>query len=821
MSRSAHGALLIPEPAPCFASVAVAVPLRTTFTYRVPPDLRPQVSRGHRVLVPYRSGTQTAIVLSLADTAPAHLSPDKIRSIVDALDDEPLFPEPQLALCGWLANYYHVPIGEAVHAAVPSGGLYASGAQIAWTEADTGALSPIAQALAVILKARGRPAPAQETLRHVAGARHRHLLELEAAGALRIVAEQARERTRPKTTQRLHLRAWPDDGRIGIQQARVLKFLKDHGDATSDELRDLYGTTAATIRSLVSRGAIDAVTEELYRDPFSGVEIETRTHDPVLTQEQSHALDALRRALREPFTRVALVHGVTGSGKTEVYLHLIRDARALGKRALILLPEIALTPQFVGIFRAALGDAVAVLHSGLSPGQRYDQWRRIRRGEVDVVIGARSAIFAPITALGVIVVDEEHDTSFKQEGGIPYNARDLAVVLGKYTGALVVLGSATPSLESVYNAERGRYARIQLNERVNARAMPEVDLVDMRLYPADPEAPVTRYLSTPLQAAVRDAVRAGEQAIIFLNRRGFAPTYGCVDCGSTLQCASCDITLTYHQRGHVVRCHYCGFSAPVPDTCPTCSSSQLISDGAGTEQIETLIAEAFSDVRVARLDADTARGNALLRILDAFRAGETDVLIGTQMVTKGHDFPNVTLVGVINADQSLRFPDFRSGERTFQLLTQVSGRAGRHEKPGRVLIQTHNPEHYVLGSACTANFNGYAKRELKFRERTGYPPYGHMVACRFDGLDYGEVHRAAEALARELRGTLSAATQVLGPVDAPIARLRNRYRVHITIRGRVREELHRGARAATRYADTLASGRRVRLAVDVDPINLL
>ena len=611
-------------------------------------------------------------------------------------------------------------------------------------------------------------------------------------------------------------------GHLGEVQQRVIAWLLKTREATASDLRHHVGATAAVLRSLEKRGLIEVREVEVVRDPFARQPLAPRASDPVLSDAQARAVATIEAT--SATGGVVLLHGVTGSGKTEVYVRAIRAVLQRGKTALVLLPEIALTPQLVSVFRATVDAEIAVLHSGLTPGERFDQWRRIRDGAVSLVIGARSALFAPLRDLGAIIVDEEHDPSFKQSEGVAYHARDLAVLLGHKQHATVILGSATPSLESVHNARAGRYVRVSMPERIAERPMPGVEVIDMRDHAPIPEDPVSALLSEPLQLAVRETVAAGEQAILFMNRRGFAPSVQCRACGEILECRSCDVPVTYHRARNGVRCHYCGFDADRPTACPTCKAEELETVGFGTEQIEHVVEQAFEGLRVARLDRDTSRGRGLMRVLSQFRAHEFDVLVGTQMVTKGHDFPNVTLVGVVDADQSLRFPDFRSGERTFQLLAQVAGRAGRGSRPGRVLVQTWRPEHPVIEAVRQHDFDAFCEDELPFRKRLGYPPYGYTALLRLDGPEAHVLFRFADDLCGYLRTHAPSALRVQGPIDAPIARVRERYRMHVVLQSGERKALHRGAALSVHFREESAKRLQrigVRLAVDVDPQSML
>ena len=535
---------------------------------------------------------------------------------------------------------------------------------------------------------------------------------------------------------------------------------------------------------------------------------------PVAGAIPADAADPSRRTFT-PF----LLHGVTGSGKTEVYLRVIARALEAGRTALVLVPEISLTPQLAARFRARFGDLVAILHSGLSDGARLGEWSRLRRGDARIAVGARSAVFAPLLGLGVIVVDEEHDGSFKQDEGVRYHARDVALVRAQRTGAVCVLGSATPSLESAAHAERGTYRKLTLTQRPTARPMPSVEIIDLRKYLPDGEA----MLSAPLRAAVGETLAAGDQTILFLNRRGFATFVLCRGCGHAFRCPHCSVSLTYHRHTDRLSCHYCGFAQRVPDTCPSCHAAETIErKGLGTEKVADAVATAFPGARVARLDRDVATGAKIEAVLARVARREVDVLVGTQMVTKGHDFPGVTLVGVLCADTGLNLPDFRASERTFQLLAQVAGRAGRGDRLGRVMIQTYRPEAPAVVAAAAHDYASFFAAETAARAELGYPPHGRLIAVRIDGADAHEVAGVAQRLAQlaeaaARRPEAAGQVEVRGPVPAPLERLRNRTRWQIWLRSADRHALRRVARSLL-IADLATT---VRVGLDVDPISAM
>jgi primosomal protein N' (replication factor Y) len=569
------------------------------------------------------------------------------------------------------------------------------------------------------------------------------------------------------------------------------------------------------LRALVDAGLVRMREEETYRPLLRAAAPVDR---PVrLTPAQQTAVDAIVGALGEGFVPW-LLWGVTGSGKTEVYLRAVAAARAKGGGALILVPEISLTHQLVERMRARFGDALAVLHSQLGVGERWDEWRRIARGEARIVIGARSAVFAPLRDLALIIVDEEHDPAYKQSDGLHYHGRDVAVMRAKLSGCPLILGSATPSMESFFNAKRGRYRLLELPDRVEARPLPPVRLLDLRAAGRHRLQP----LSATLAAALTANHTAGGQSLLFLNRRGFANFLQCRACGDPVMCPNCSVTLTFHHRWRALRCHYCDYTVPPPAHCAACGEPALEAWGVGTEQLEALLRTLLPGARVARMDRDTIRRKgsqeALLR---AWRTGNLDVLIGTQMITKGHDVPGVTLVGVVHADASLNFPDFRAPERTFQLLTQVAGRAGRGERPGRVFVQTLQPEHYSLVAAAAHDFARFAAAELQARREVGYPPYARLILLRAEGADLGQVERAAGHAARALRAAADGAYTVLGPAPAPLERLRQRHRHQILLRGRNGAAMRRAVAALLPELRNAARGGDVRMIVDVDPYSML
>ena len=748
-------------------TVAVPVPALPALTYRVPDGMSPPPVGG-RVRVPLGRRVVTGCVVPDPAAGPdpdavAGTASVELRDLLESLDPEPYLPPDVVDLALWVAEYYACGPGESVAAAMPPLALSPSGSS-------------------------------------GGGFRTERVVRLTAAGRDALVAGTA--------------------GPLGPKQRAALHHLGGApGGLATARLRE-DGIAAPTVARLRERGLVAVDSRRVERDPFASEGPEEPRPagggaGREATAEQRAALQAMACLAAEQAFHVALLHGVTGSGKTEVYLRLARDVVASGRRVLVLVPEIALTPAVTETFRRAFGDRVAIQHSGLSPGARHDQWHRVRRGEIAVVVGTRSAVFAPLDALGLVVVDEEHDTSYKQEESPRYHARNVAIVRAQRAGALVVLGSATPSLETFHHARNGRYRCVALNERVHRRPLPEVRVVDMRAEVASGGTDVA--VSRPLADALEGTLARGEQALILLNRRGFATAVLCRQCGRTCECPNCSVSLTLHRRAGRVRCHYCNFSVTRPSTCAHCAGPYLDTVGFGTERLEADVADRFPGATIARLDRDAARRRgAGASLLARFREGDIDVLVGTQMIAKGHDFPNVTLVGVVSADVGLQVADFRAAERTFQLLTQVAGRAGRGVRPGSAILQSFHPEHYSIVHACRQAYGPFFEEEMRYRTALHYPPVLSMVNAVVRGRTLDAAMRDAARVAGALRAAGSS-FQVLGPAVAPIARLRGQHRAQIFLKGRNRHAMRIALRAALDASPDL--GRRVT--VDVDPINLL
>jgi primosomal protein N' (replication factor Y) len=751
-----------------FADVALPVPLRRAFTYRVPPELALEV--GMRVAVPFSGQKLPGIVLRLHDTPPEGVK--RVLNVAGTFESEPVFTDELFAFLQRAADYYLHPLGEVLKLAAPALPKEAMRALREQGFVDDEA------------ELKGRKLPTQLTWRVTRA---------------------------PNTVL---------PARIGVRQRELVALVEERGEMLLSELSRLVKNARSLVRSLSEKGVLAYTEVEVAADPFFAVTL-PREAPFQATDEQRIAIERLASALETGQGGAFLLHGVTGSGKTEVYLQLVDRALARQQGALVLVPEIALTPQLVARFRARFGEAIAVLHSGLSDRERHASWRALRRGEVRLAIGARSALFAPVPQLGVIIVDEEHDPSFKQEEGFRYHGRDMALLRAHMTKALCVLGSATPSIETYHLAEQGRMHKLELRERARKQLMPEVEVVELARNPG--AGPTGHPLITaPLFRALERCVAAGDQAILFLNRRGFAPSLRCAACAEALRCPACSVTLTEHRRAGALRCHYCDFAMPITEACPSCGARALERVGIGTERVEHALEESLPGARIGRLDRDTAAGRGVEEVLDRMRQRELDILVGTQMVTKGHDLPGVTLVGVLLADQSLSFPDFRAAERTFQLLAQVAGRAGRGERPGRVILQTYQADHYAVRYALSHDYQGFYREEIEARRELGYVPIARLVAVRCDAGDEQVARGVIRELAQVALSTQEVrerAVQVLGPAPAPIERLRGRYRMRMFLRGRSRPALRKVADLIqSRIEDGIAPARGH---VDVDPVSML
>jgi primosomal protein N' (replication factor Y) len=807
-----------------YIEVAIALPVYQTFTYSVPESFADFMATGKRVLVPFGRRRETGYVFGQNQGSDIK----EIKSILDILDEQPLFPPSMVPFFRWISDYYKYPVGQVVKNALPGGLNIRDYASVAITEKgrnelDHGRPAPIAkdildqlQSGTILVKDLYKKIDQDipSTLLHT----------FERCGWITKKWELTGEKTKARLERfvRLTDTALPAD-RLSEVRTKIIDTLKNKGEITVKRLKETVPTAAALVKSLESDGYVAIGYKRVYRDPF-GESIEPdRAH--ILNQEQLKAVSQSSDYLTKGY-KTFLLRGVTGSGKTEVYMQVAAEVLKSRRSVLVLVPEIALITQMERRFRARFGECVAVLHSALSAGERYDQWSRIMQGETTVAIGARSAIFAPFSNLGVIIVDEEHDASYKQEGSLRYNARDLATVRAKQNGCLALLGSATPSIQSYYNVATKKFTELTLETRVEQRPLPDVSIVDLR-QTRDMRG-IRRFITPELQQAMKASLERGEQILLFLNRRGYASFPVCGACGQPMRCKHCDISLTLHQQANAYRCHYCGFSRAATSKCEFCGSAKIRHLGLGTEKLEAMVTSIFPEARIARMDGDTTkRKGSILKLLKGLKNKTTDILVGTQMVAKGHDFPNITLVGIICADLSLSFPDFRAGERTFQLLAQVAGRAGRGDRPGRVILQTYNPDHFSIAAARQQDFIAFYRQEIGFRKALNYPPYSRMIQLKISGKDPQETENHARLLGdlcRVLKVNHSAdyqSVEIMGPIEASLTRIAGRYRWQILLKGLNAKALHQFINQLLSENPSVFARQPVLVAIDVDPLFMM
>ena len=808
-----------------YFEVAVSAPVGRPLTYLSPVDCQQQLMPGMRVLVPLAGRKITGYILSTVDSAPSGY---QIKKIYEVLDSRPLFPPEQVKFFKWIARYYHYPIGEVIKTALPAGLTKKSGRRVLLTETGRKHISELIEIelknipwLKSLLD-KGEASP------HITGkiwpTKDRRFLESwEEKGWVTISSELIGGKAKTKTEICCALTEHIDPKvNLKVSEQKTIEILKKISIATNRrfvprrEIVGEYPGGGRGLKSLALKNIVLFEEHQVYRDPFGKCFLESNIPE-VLTGEQNNALNCIIPAIKKGVYSPFLLHGVTGSGKTEVYLQAAAVALEQKKSVLVLVPEIALTSQLEAHFIARFGSRVALLHSGLTSGQRFDQWDRVAHGKADVVIGARSAVFAPLKKPGLIIVDEEHDSSYKQDDGFCYHGRDVAVLRASQVDAVVILGSATPSVTSYYHACKGKYHLLELLKRIEDRPLPKVEVVTMQAIATVSGRPPV--FSPILIKNLRENLANGEQSLVFLNRRGFANFMICKDCGQIVQCKHCQISLTLHKAGGKLLCHYCGFAVPSSTVCSKCQSTSLLPIGMGTERLEQELAEVLPGARIARLDRDTClKRNDYIRVLRAVHKGEIDILMGTQMITKGHHFPNVTLVGIVLADTGLGLPDFRAGERTFQLIAQVTGRAGRGEKPGRVIVQTFQPEHHSIKMAQNHDYSGMFTRETELRKNLGYPPFSRIINIKIEGRQEANVRDTAARLAILARKfQKKSQPEILGPAPAPLTRLRDKYRWQILLKDGKLELLHGFLNNLEGEIASLSKAGKVKISVDVDP----
>jgi primosomal protein N' (replication factor Y) len=800
--------------------VAVGLPVFKTFHYRIPEKMRESLQVGMRVLVPFKGRKVTGFTIDLSDQPPKGVE-EKLREVEGLLDEAPLIDSPMLRLYRWISDYYLYPLGEVIKTGLPPGlqlksELILSLTQNGMESLARGGLELIQEK---VFKEIGRcgKVSLKKILKHFLGVSKSQLFSWKRKGLLNIDAGIEGKEVKPKFEKVVQYQGDELIQPISKKQAEILKWIKEKGEVSYSELSKRFKSPSKPIQFLRTKGLLSFSRREVCRDLSVRAELKPYPK-PEPTSDQDAMLSEILKGIHSKRFSPFLIHGVTGSGKTEIYLRAIEEVLVQGQEAIVLVPEISLTPQLLSRFKDRFGENLALLHSGLGRGERYDQWRRIWRGDVKIAMGARSAIFAPFKNVGIIIVDEEHDPSYKQEEKLKYHARDVAVVRAKQAEATLLLGSATPSLESFYNAEKGKFKLLNLPERIEGKPLPKVEVVDVRKEGG--------LLSEKLKAALKKNIEDKKQSLLFLNRRGFANFILCPDCGHTFKCPNCSVTLTYHLRDRSLQCHYCDYRIQAPGDCPKCQGHRLQGMGIGTERLEQEIRTLFPETQVGRMDHDTtSRRRSHLQILKRLESGSIDILVGTQMIVKGHDFPNVTFVGVVSADTSLHFPDFRSSERTFQLLTQVAGRAGRGEVFGEVVIQTFNPDHYSILRAKDHDYIGFYQEEIQFRKALEYPPFSRFINFRLAGNSEKRTKAMAEEMGNNgqalLKKGYGKGIEILGPSAAPFAKMRGKFRWQMLAKGKNPPLLHQFAKGLATRMEVQLREKGVYLDIDVDPVFIL
>lgn len=798
-----------------FAQVIVdvaAYPVDRPFDYRIPQKLAHVIEVGSRVKVPFGPRSVLGFVVGIVDTT--DVPSNKIRNVSEVLDLEPVINAELLQLAKWLKHETICFEIDALQLMIPS-------ALRAKYEKRAHLVAPRAQLDVRLQAIFGAKDFCDVKAFEKADALHA-LKAAVASGHVRL-ENVVKQQGKVKTERYVQIDA--DASKLALiyegiskqakKQRELVVWMQQHVGETFKPavICEAANVGVAVLHNVIERGAAAFVEQEVYRDPFT--KDVQKSVNLQLTDEQDLALLAIQKKLDANEAHTFLLHGVTGSGKTEIYLQAIEQVLAEGKEAIMLVPEIALTPQMTERFRSRFGEQVAVMHSALSTGEKYDEWRKIQKGEVKVVVGARSAIFVPFTNVGLIILDEEHESTYKQEDVPRYHARDVAIWRSQYHRCPVILGSATPSLDSFARAKKGVYTLLTLSQRAKQQSLPTVHVVDLR---AELASGNRSMFSSVLVEAMRSRLARREQIVLFLNRRGYSSFVLCRDCGTVVQCKNCDISLTYHRHQENLKCHYCGYEEHVPQQCPECQSEHIRYFGTGTQKVEEEIYKLFPEARVLRMDVDTtSKKGSHEQLLDAFGNKEADILLGTQMIAKGLDFPDITLVGVLSADTSLHLPDYRAAEKTFQLLTQVSGRAGRHDKAGEVVIQTYTPEHYAIELAKAQTYAPFYEHEMKQRRRSGHPPYYYIALVQLSHEDVMQTIRYAQQTADWLRQHLPQSVHILGPTASSIARLQNRYRYQCLIKYKIEPTLIPVLHAliAMYRAEWMKHG--VQLTIDLDP----
>lgn len=807
----------------CFR-VALSLPIKETFSYAVSNDLAPVLLPGYRVLVPFHNRKIIGYTLERVPLDPNL----ELKEIIQILDETPLFSKQLIPLLEWMAKYYFCPIGHVIQKILPGGlnptifktaSLTEKGLQLLGSNKTNPETRDL---LSLIKKSAHKRLPIP--LNHVYSLRRQGLIVL--LDSIKKASAKPLVRKFIKPNKGINLSSLLDAESRLPRPKNEINFLKTiYKDAPIlvSDLTKKYSNGAYLVKKWSKDAALEIYSASVFRDPSGKMTLPV-TKKIELNKHQKLALKQIKINLLKKTFSTCLLYGVTGSGKTEVYIKAIEHVFSQNRQAILMLPEISLAIFMEGLLKHRFKEPMAIYHSGLSKGERYDQWMRISRGEVGLVIGARSALFAPLPRLGLIIVDEEHDPSYKQENIFHYQARDTAVMRSKLENALVILGSGTPSVQSYQNCLNNRYQLLSMPDRVEEKTLPAIEIVDMKLFKGNPQVEI---FSPQLAMAIKDNLDAKKQTILFLNRRGFHQLFICLACGQQVQCPNCDIVLTYHLKTNHLACHYCGFVIQPPKRCSNCGHTRLKAYGFGTERLEHEVKDLFPDAQIARIDSDTIRrkGQAS-QILEKFSSQETDILVGTQMITKGFDFPGVTLVGIIAADISLGFPDFRAAERTFQIISQVAGRSGRGSQKGRVIIQTFNSGHYAIKTACNHDYDGFFKMERDLRAQLSYPPFGHLVCFKFKGNNKTLTEQGVRQFSLEVKKILgswahgNSNIRILGPVEAPIAKIKNKYRWQVLIKCKQVKLMQYFIKESASLSQKILKPKGIHFTVDVDPYQM-
>lgn len=809
-----------------FVRVAINIPSDKTFIYAVPKAFEMDIATGKRVFVPLEKRSLTGYITEIMTASTC----EKIKDITDILDSEPLFNEDDLIFYQWISWYYIYPLGKTLSEILPGGIDLKSNRWIipAQLKGDNNTIKSAFHNKIMDLLAEFPNGLPLNRIKTILGKKdiYGDIKALRSMGLIH-VQDRIEKPVVPQKKEKIATVCFGDISsiKLTLNQMKLIDFLRSHGRASFTTLRETFTNALALTKGLEKKGLVHISEEDMYRPAGNPPVIGKDDGIIIPNEEQEIALREIVKGIESQRFSPYLLHGVTGSGKTEVYLNAIEEALRLMGGAIFLVPEIALTPQLLTRLNGRFQDReIAVLHSGISKSVRYDQWRRIQRGDISIVVGARSALFAPVRNLKLIIVDEEHDASYKQDDRIRYNARDLAVMRAKLLSATVVIGSATPAIQTYFNTMKGKYTYLVLSGRVKGRPMPEVEIVDMKKEKEGGSMASIPILSRVLKSAIQDTLEKKQQALLFLNRRGFHTFMFCPDCGYVFKCLNCAVSMTHHAAAGILKCHHCDYRIRMPSLCPKCRSNRIMQHGVGTQRLEEEIKRIFPGARVGRMDSDTtAVKGSSIKILQSLDRHEIDILVGTQMITKGHDFHNVTLVGIISADTSLNLPDFRAAERTFQILTQASGRGGRGDFPGRVIIQTFNPGHYAIVRAKKHDYIGFYGEELSLRKDLSYPPYSRIVNLHLSGTRQNAAMEGIEKLKILADELIKADKQrggkvdIIGPAEAPIFRIKGRYRWQLLLKGKDTQALNRLSR------DILSktAGIGLDIKVDVDPINFM